>query len=430
VIAAIALLIASLLATSELVFSDWAQAMFAGNGDSIAIAKAAQAASVSDIPAWWTGPWIQHEMYYRPLASMLFFIQGKLFGDNFQHYCVVSWIANALNVVLLMLLGASLARGTDRLKLAIGILTGVLFLLARHPEIFQGPDTDPAAAARVTWGIMPWWPVQTDVFSLMFGMLSLLLLDRYLVDDGRAKLIGAAGSFLAALLFKEMALAIPLMVPLLVLYRKRSAVAPVTALYLGIGLVFYIVRTLAAPEASGFEWQGIKTVNNFGLYFAHSLWRNVMSETWAPVFTSMGLVIFALVMIWRRIEWVWIIFMVPLWLLLGGQLFAGNFAQFSVIGPWLRLLPALLLWAGAALLILSRQRGASPALLAAVAFACIPVLNRSGPHYWYWPLAFYAVLNASLINRLYEVFAQRNEALLVPLFAEKTADDQPEEDRG
>ncbi len=424
---ALALFGAALLSTSELVFDPIAQSLWAGNGDSIGIAEGAERAELSDILGWWSGPWIQGKMYYRPLSSMLFYIEGQLFSTDFRSYCIVSWIAGALNVVLLALLGASLARGGRGVKLAIGALTGMLFLLARHPEICQGLDCEPARAARVTWGMMPWWPVQTDIFSLMFATLSLLLLDRWLLDGRRSRLIGAAAAFGAALLFKEMALCIPLMVPLLVLYRRRVAVARVSGLFVAIGVVFYIIRTLAAPDASGLEWAGMRTLSNFAYYFVNSLWTSVMGGTWDAILTSLGLVVLVLVMLWRRIEWVWIVFAVPLWLLLSGQLFAGNFAQYSVLGPWLRMLPALVFFAGLALLVLVRDRGVSPALVVAAAAACIPVLNRMGPHYWYWPLAFYALLNASLLERLWEVIRGGNEALLVPLFPLKPSAeaDQP-----
>lgn len=429
---ALALFVGALLSTSALVFSPVAQAQWAGNGDSIAIATAAQQADWSDVAGWWTGPWIQHRMYYRPLSSMLFFIEGQLFGSDFRSYCIVSWVAGAANVVLLALLGASLARGGRGVKLGVAALTGVLFLLARHPEIFQGVDCEPAKSARVTWGIMPWWPVQTDIFSLMFAALSLLLLDRRPLGGGRSRLIGSAAAFITALLFKEMALCVPLMVPLLVLYRRRAAVAPVSGLFVAIGVVFYVIRTLAAPEASGLEWAGMRTLSNFAYYFVNSLWTNVMAGTWDAVFVPLGLVVLVPAMLWRRIEWVWIVFAMPLWLLLGGQLFAGNFAQYTVLGPWLRMLPVLLFCAGLGLLVLARDRGVTPALVVAVAAACIPVLNRMGPHYWYWPLAFYALLNASLLERLWEVIRGRNEALLVPLFPVKAEDraNQPGEASG
>ena len=420
---ALALFGAALLSTSELVFDPIAQSLWAGNGDSIGIAEGAERAELSDVLGWWSGPWIQGKMYYRPLSSMLFYIEGQLFSTDFRSYCIVSWLAGALNVALLALLGATLARGGRGVKLAVGALTGVLFLLARHPEICQGLDCEPARGARVTWGMMPWWPVQTDLFSLMFATLSLLLLDRWLLGGGRGRLIGSAAAFIAALLFKEMALCIPLMVPLLVLYRRRAAVAQVSGLFVAIGVVFYIIRTLAAPEASGLEWAGTRTLSNFAYYSVNSFWTSVMADTWDAILTPLGLVVLVLVMLWRRIEWVWIVFAIPLWLLLAGQVFAGNFAQYSVLGPWLRMLPGLVFFAGLALLVLVRNRGASPALVIAVAAACVPVLNRTGPHYWYWPLAFYALLNASLLERLWDVIRGRNEALLAPLFSTKPSGD-------
>jgi prepilin-type N-terminal cleavage/methylation domain-containing protein len=53
------------------------------------------------------------------------------------------------------------------------------------------------------------------------------------------------------------------------------------------------------------------------------------------------------------------------------------------------------------------------ALTVAMIAACIPVLNRMGPHYWYWLLAFYALLNASLLNRAYELWRQPDQFALI-----------------
>jgi hypothetical protein len=445
----VALAALSLGLTAEQVFDARTQEFFATNADSIAIAERAMAAQWSDIGKWWRGPWIQHEMYYRPLSSMLFFAEGQLFGMDFQRYCIVSWVANAANVVLLFLLGSSLARGSRKVRLVIGGLTGLLFLLARHPEICQGIGNPTAPAARVTWSVMPWWPVQTDIFSMLFGVLSLLLLDRYLVVAGTNPyhasahngpvslrsagpserptalpssdtdcrqqvlvgrmnwyLAGALVSFVTALLFKEMALCLPLLVPLLVLYRRRDKVLGVSALYFGLAGVFYVVRTLASPGASGLEYQGARSLMKLAFYAVNQLSALVLTDEWFPVLGSLGLLVIVLVMVWKRVEWVWTGLAALLWLLAAGQLFGGNFAMFSLLEPMVKLVQVGILWGGVLLLVLVRDRGVSAALVVAVIAVCVPVVNRIGTHYWYWPLAFYALLNASLLNRLYEVVLQ------------------------
>jgi len=95
-----------------------------------------------------------------------------------------------------------------------------------------------------------------------------------------------------------------------------------------------------------------------------------------------------------------------MWLLVAGQLFGGNFAMFSLLEPMVKFVQVGILWGGILLLVLARDRGVSVALAIAVLAVCVPVLNRIGTHYWYWPLAFYALLNASLLNRLYELVFQ------------------------
>jgi len=423
------LAIASLIATAELVFDPWVQATWAKNADSLSIAENGLTAQWSDIARWWSGPWIQHEMYYRPLASMLFFAEGHAFGMNFQGYCIVSWLANAGNVVLLFLLAASLARGSGKIRVIIGALTAIFFLLAKHPELSQGAGNPTALAARVTWGIMPWWPAQTDIFSMLFGLLSLLLLDRYLLNDRKAYLAGALASFVAALLFKEMALCIPLMVPLLVLYRQRRAVLTVSAMYFGLGVVFFVVRSLAAPGASGLEYEGIQSLRNYAYYVVHDLYMLTYlppdasaPREWFPVLGALGLLVIVLVMTWKRIEWIWTGLAVLLWLMASGQLFGGSFAMFTVAGPMLKLGTMLMFWGGLAVLVLVRDRGVSVALVVAMLAAFVPVINRMGPHYWYWPLAFYALLNAGLLNRLYEISFQSDEFSLIVSRSSKSSE--------
>ena len=39
---------------------------------------------------WWTGPWVLGTAYYRPLSSLLFWLDWKIFGDH-----EVRWIASA-----------------------------------------------------------------------------------------------------------------------------------------------------------------------------------------------------------------------------------------------------------------------------------------------------------------------------------------------
>ena len=413
VVAAVAAFAVALATTWGQVFDAETQAFFATNGDSLQIAGNALAADWSDVARWWSGPWIQHEMYYRPLSSMLFFLEGRLFSYDFQRYCMVSWVANGVNVALLMLLGASLARGSPRVRLAIGLLTAGAFLLAKHPELYQGPGYPTAPVQRITAGVMPWWPVQTDLFSMMLGLLSLLLLDRHLQHGGRALLVGAAVAFVAALLFKEMALCVPLMVPLLVLYRRRDRVLPISGLYLGLGAVFYLVRAVAAPGASGLELQGLDSVARLAFYATNRLSTQVMTDEWFPVLGSLGLLLLVGIMVWRRIEWIWISLAGLLWLLGSAQLVGGSFALISIGEVMARFGTMLLFWSGLALLLMARDRGVSLALTVAMIAACIPVLNRMGPHYWYWLLAFYALLNASLLNRVYELWRQPDQFALI-----------------
>ena len=152
------------------------QRLYATNRDILNMAQGAEQATAADIPAWWTGLWIdQYVYYYRPLASMFIYAQYQLWGRHFSNYCLVSLFAHAVNAILLFLLVYRLSEQWGwRRATIVALLAIVIFNLRRGPV---GPGWIPA---RVVAGEMVFWPAQVDIFSLMLALGSLLSLDLYI----------------------------------------------------------------------------------------------------------------------------------------------------------------------------------------------------------------------------------------------------------
>ncbi|MGI5818878.1 MAG: hypothetical protein ACOX9R_12365 [Armatimonadota bacterium] len=212
-------------ATAWGVFSPTVLEHYSASPDSVAITEWAERAERDEMVRWLHGQWIQacSPPYYRPLSSYLFFLEYRLFGWNFQGHVIVSWLAHAAICVCVYLLALRLIPG--RFPLAMALLAVALFNLRLGPE---GPDWE---ATPVAAAVVAWWPSQTDQMSLLPSLLALLALDRWLMGGRRRNLAAAVGLWLAALLFKEMAITLPVVAMLLVIYRggRRSLAAPETA---------------------------------------------------------------------------------------------------------------------------------------------------------------------------------------------------------
>ena len=200
-------IVLGLAATAYGVFSPSLRKLYARNIDSVEIATCAEGATSADIAGWWTGVWIQPTSpYYRPLSSMLFWLEYKAFGMNFQGHVLVSWVLHAVLCALLYRLAFRLLPGPPRERVCFAVVAVVLFNLRRGPT---GPDW---IAAPVAHGVVAWWPGQTDQFCLLCCLPALSLLDRWWLEGGRRDLAWGGVLTAVALLFKEMAVTMPLLV--------------------------------------------------------------------------------------------------------------------------------------------------------------------------------------------------------------------------
>ena len=384
----------SLAATCYPVFDRATQEHYATEPDANNIAGAAATATWGDAAGWWTGAWIEPRMpYYRPLPSLLFWAEYSLFGRDFQKYSVVSWLVNAGCSAILFLLALSLLRDRPpKLALALGLLAVFLFNTRRN---IAGPGWEPYPIA---WSLMPYWPSQTDLFSLLFSLLSLRVLDRYAEKPTRRRLAGAVGLYAVGLLCKEMTIALALLGPLWVWYRRRKMPWEVAGIYLGLGLAFLAARSWLVPGAWGPESPvamklGAKLLFylNYELFYAYGgagiIW---------PIPTAWGL----LAMVWALRRYgkslIWLLPGGLIWTILMCQLLGFNFTDFTLPKPLGVLALSLVFWGGLVVLGRSRSR-LNWTLVAMVAVVHVPILHVIGPHYQYWPAAFWSLLGVALL---------------------------------
>jgi len=388
----------ALVATYYPVFDRRTQILYSTNPDALQIIKGAKDATTEDVIGWWTGHWIQENShFYRPLSSMLMWAEYHLWGRDFQKYCVLSWIVHALNCALLYLLMFRLSRERGPWVAAgLGVLAVALFCLRRG---IKGPGWIPA---RVVYGEMPYWPSQTDIFSLAFSLGSLHILNLYSLRQRARWLALAALLFVIALLFKEMALTMVLVGPLLVWHRRRGFPWIVGGMFLALGLGLLLIRALAVPVAEYPEVPGLAWVGLSILYYLHyDLFVLVGAGMYWQMGAATGLLALLYVVRRYRISGIWLLLGVLVWPPLMAQALNGNFALVVIPRDFAALLLALLFVGG--LVVLIRSRSTVAWMLAGMVVAVhLPILFLRGPHYLYWPAAFWGMLSACLVILAYD----------------------------
>lgn len=399
----IGMLLSALLALAanyQLIFDPAAREKWADSPDSVAITKEGLAADAGKVLSWWYGPWIEGEMYYRPLSSMFMWLEARLFGWNFLPYNLISWFIQAGIAALVFLLLFRVCPGAQWQRALSGLVAAACFIAGHHPP---GPD-GLWIRARVTWGVMPWWPVQTDLCSLLLSLLSLVLLDRWLLQQsasGEASAsrwpTGALLCFLAAILFKETPLTLIFIVPLLGLYRRRPWLR-YTLAYAGLGVLLLIVRFFAVPEASNPEWLGPVTFYKY-LLFVHLETANLLvaGEIWHWV---AAITLIPLVMLLRRtrLDPLYVALICLAWPLVCAGVVAGN-PMLATVGRDLGILGRMLLvYGGFALALLTWPRQPALLFVTCLFIVALPNINRIGPHYWYWPVAFWGLADGAVLN--------------------------------
>jgi hypothetical protein len=363
------------------------QAMLDLHEDIYYLSEAASHSSWKDIPKWWMGPWIYpHVGYYRPLTSMLYFFEYRLFHDNFRDYNLVSWTLHGVNAGLLFLLTFSLANGSIYRKNLSGFLS-VIFFATPGTTLFFG-------TARA----LGWWPAQNDVMSLTFGILSLYLLDRYLQRGGRVQIAFALAAFIASVFSKEMGYVTTPLALGLIFYRKRIEWKPM-AIWIGLTIILWNMRNWLVPVPWNPGYSSMTILKKAAMNWGGEIWLLGASGTWWPIIGSVGIVI--VLILGKYFRWrSWITVLLSIFILAMSAQYLqpqGTWAMIFLSNVQLQIFFVLTMIAGAALFW--KYRKSEPGLLSLfmMEIVYVPILQYGGPHYFYWPSAFLALMNACFL---------------------------------
>jgi hypothetical protein len=363
----------------------WAEERLATPDEDIhRIYFAAARASWSDAPGWFTGNWISPGIgYYRPLTSVLFLAEHRAFGRDFVAYNRVTWLLHAANTCLLFLLTVSLFRERPVTKTLFGLIAVLFFTTDRNSFFIS-----------VGYSIN-WWPAQNDVLSLTFGLLSLLLLDQYLVAGRRTWLAGALIAFACSVGSKEMGYAVLPVALALIAHRKRSLSVSMAGFVLLAGLL-WILRKMVVTNPWGQNFFTPWVARKAATYWGGPFFLLIGSGTWWPVLAAPLVIAVGWWGLRRRWPIVCILALMIAAILLSSR-FIGQMGEWVLVAEGLGaylfsravayLLAPLLFW---------KYRRSEPGLFAMCAYLVvfIPILQFVGIHYLYWPGAFLALADA------------------------------------
>jgi hypothetical protein len=341
-------------------------------------------ASWKDSLSWWVGSWNYPGVgYYRPLTSVLFLAEYRLFHDNFANYNRVTLGIHTANAALLYLLVVSLYRRRESIRALLGVIAVYFFATG-------GSSLSFAADRAITW-----WPAQNDPLSLLFGLLSLLLLDSYLSTPNRGTLVASLISCYLSIASKEMGFVVAPMAMCLVIHHKRRICSP--AFHFAIlAVALYMFRLLVIPNPwmpSYLHWRVWHKA------FTH--WTGILLTLieaqmyWLP---ATAFAIIALGWIGLRKRWsVYTIIISMVMAFMGFAQFLANGGSFALVFEPLPLQQlAKLLTYLLSLVFFSLYSKQEPGGFAAAAFVLsyIPILGYTGLYYYYWPSAFLGLADA------------------------------------
>jgi hypothetical protein len=363
----------------------WVEGKLADPRDDIYnLYRAAAKAGVKDVPGWFVGPWLNKKVgYYRPITSLLYVAEYHAFGDDFSSYNRVSLLIHGMNTGLLFLVTVSLFRERKTMRVLYGLIASIYFATMSN-SMWSG-----------VYFSIGWWPAQNDLLSLTFGLLSLLLLDNWLVSNRRPWLIGSIVAFLFAIGTKEMAYATVPVAIALIWHRKRRATREM-AFFAILGALLWTMRKLVIPNPWAENYFSNWVYRKASFYAGGPPLPLMLLGIWWPIVAAAGSL--AIAPIGLRKGWpvitivATIIVFVGLcaWFVPGGSTWMLIFED----GERLRYYNCLVYFL--APILFWRYRREEPGCFSLLAFAgvLVPILQFVGHHYLYWPGAFLALSDA------------------------------------
>ena len=207
-------------------------------------------------------------IWYRPMQGVEFWIQYIFFGNNPVGYHVVQLFLHVANVLLLFGLVAHISR---RWRLAF--VAGIIY------------------ATLPTYGLAIYWATVAEPLVTFFYVATLALWIGYLESGSRARLVLTFIAFICALLSKETAATLPIMLFLIDrwLLHQRTPFADLIKRYAGFVLLFFfysllIFKVITQGAFVNHSGYGI-SLGTFSVFFQY-LTRLIIPWGMNPPFSS------------------------------------------------------------------------------------------------------------------------------------------------
>jgi hypothetical protein len=192
--------------------------------------------------------------YYRPLLFTSLALDHRFWGTNPAGFHATNVLCHSLAAVLVFLVAR-------RLFVNRWTATASALLFALHP----------VQAEAVTW-----ITGRSDIVCAIFFLASFLAYQEYMAREGVMALVLSLALFLCALLSKEMALTLPLLVVMYQFRTVESRVRPWTPLLFALPLAIYLWQRFAhltsqTLDATPLFWRFCTGVGLVARYLAHLL---------------------------------------------------------------------------------------------------------------------------------------------------------------
>ncbi len=208
-----------------------------------------------DTGRWWVGTWAGQVTFYRPIPSMLFWAEWKLFGDHEVGYLLASPLLHFAALLLFARMALLLLEGRGppgRAELAAGLMTGLFG---------DGLWILPSRWAIVVENVGA-WKNQPDLLCTLFfcaGLCCYLVARRTTGISGQRGIGAALVLYLAACSSKEIGVFLPLLLPWIEMDALgRVATRPAALRRLAVLLaalpLFLLFRSAALHTATGFVY--------------------------------------------------------------------------------------------------------------------------------------------------------------------------------
>ena len=202
----------------------------------------------TDTLKWWVGPWVAAPVvpFYRPLSSLLFWLEWKAFGGAEWLYLFPTILAHVLATVLFAELAVRLA---ERYRVPVPALVGIVAACS-----FTGLVELMGLRYPTVLPIFRLWKNQPDSCATMCACLSLMAYLRSAHEP--RSILACIGWYLAACGFKEVAVplvALPVALEGAALLRRDVPAWRRVGLLLGCAGVFILFRS-AVLHGTGYTY--------------------------------------------------------------------------------------------------------------------------------------------------------------------------------